>query len=576
MCLSKLGADILVVHINPLISKKDVLSLSAVNRALFQQLEGIRFRNSVIRYGGKRGMIINYLRPETLRTIKHLDINGTDDDLDAILESENFTGVTAVTVTNLILPDQQEAITPIACRLTELSEINYSEYGTTTNSTEYLLPGTLQNLQTFYLQNVPLPPLRRILSNSDGIAINLRSIAFMPIRFDTIFTDEHIPDGYIFEAIKFFRIIADRDFVPALRVVHVGLGRGGRDDKMKSERIAFFDELWNSAYAHGMWRLATRKGIMAPQVTPSIDGWTCWCDEEKGDLFLTTKEVARFEAFCKSVGQYPRFEDFISVNVHIVVKSTGVGVKKLDSDILAQIRGVCILPGAELKIQDGLNAVSTSSRCVLIQLGSIWGTVDGYLDFRRYEKIETLRIQHVGTPGMIDAFDEPRPYSDNLPLGVLSRLSVTYWTSLRELTVPAMALQRGDCDFTVDTAPISAICDRHIPAYTFPWLAKLASLRTFQVIELLACSECYLQLKQSENRDGGGYSFPGELKRMLPLGVTTFVLSAIVWVPSYEDMWLETVQNDIYAAVSDDVHVDLTGVWIQELDFEDDDDQDGN
>lgn len=63
------------------------------------------------------------IETETLRTTRHLEINRTDDDLD----------VTAVTVTNPILPDWQGVVPPTIWRLIELDEIHYSDFGGTEN-----------------------------------------------------------------------------------------------------------------------------------------------------------------------------------------------------------------------------------------------------------------------------------------------------------------------------------------------------------------------------------------------------------------------------------------------------------
>lgn len=517
-----------------------------------------------------------YLRPKTLQTIKHLAINGTKVDLDRILASPHFTGVTGVTITNPILPEQQEAFRHISCQLTTLSDTGHKDLKRSESSIKYFGEGALQNLHTFYLQNVRLPPLREILANGDGIAINLKSIAFVPFHVqDTAFTDEHIPDGYIIEAIELLRIISNFKFLPALRLVQVGLGRGAKDNKMKSDRIAFLDELWNSAGLHGLWRLATGKRI-TDQAKPFINGWVCWCDGIKGDLFLTTEEVSGFGTWCKKDKRYPRFEDFCEDNIHITVQADGLGVDKLHRDLLGQIHGVSILPADELNIEETLKAVSRSTRCVFIQFQSLWGTVIGYPNKQNFSKIETLRLQNVGIEDLVKLFDEPRPYCDNLALAVLTRLSLPQWTSLRDLTVPAMALQRGDCEDTIETGPTAASCGSHLPAYSFPWLSSLASLRTFRVIDWLACFECYEELKESENSTNLGNSFPGELKRRIPRGVIMFVLLATFWCPSDEDRWVEILENDFKEAVGGGVNVDMSYLWVQEMGFDDDEDQDDN
>lgn len=569
-----MGVDIMVIHIHPLLSKRDVLSLSTVNRALFHQLEGVRFQNTVVRYKRQGEMLMHYLRPEALRTIKHLGINGTDDDLNQILDSPDFTGVTAVTISNPIQPDQQEAFRPIAFQLTELSEVCFSE-DPPGSSTEYLGDGALQNLHTFYLQNVGLPPLRELLANRNGIAVNLTVIAFIPFRVQEVaFTDKHTPDGYVFQAIKLFRIVGNNKFVPSLRQVQVGLGRGSRDESMRSDRIAFFTELWNSAGAHGMWRLTTATRLPL-NGTPFLDGWLCSCDRLNGDLFLTAEEVSRFSAWCKRDGRYPRFEDFHTDNIHITVQPTGHGVDRLDRDLLDQIRGVSVLPG-DLNIEACLSAVTGSTRCVLIQIHSQWGTVHGYPKAKSFAKIETLRIHNVGQRDIVEVFDNPRPYNDNLPLAILTRLSLPKWTSLSELTVPTMALQRADRDDTIESGPIAATCGRHLPAYAFAWLSALTSLRTLQLIDWLACSECFKELHQSEFEVGVGYSFLGELKRRIPPRVTFFLLSGTFWCESDEDLWTIALGHEIRNAVGNDVSLNLSHLWVQDMEVHgDEEDEDG-
>lgn len=570
MSLSKLGADILVVHLRPLLSRRDVLSLSTVNTALFHQLEFVRFRNTVVRYTPQHGMLLDYLRPETLRMIKHLDINGTGGDLDRILASQNFTGVTAGTILAPIHPDQQKAFRHIALQLTELSEVSFKE-DEPGSSTNYLGDGALQNLHTFYLQNVSLPPLTKLLSNGDGIALNLTVIAFLPFCVEEVaFTDKHTPDGYVFQAIELLRIVGSNRFVPSLRQVHVGLGRGSRDESMRSKRIAFFTEVWKSAAAHGMWRLVTATGLPL-NGTPFVDGWECSCDKLNGDLFLTPEEVSEFSTGCKRDGRYPRFEDFHTGNIHITIKPTGHEVDKLDRDLLDQIRGVSVLPGDELNIEACVDAVTDSTRCILIQIQSQWGTVAGYPNAKRFSKIETLRIQNVGHQDIDEEdFEDPRPYNVNLPLAILTCLSIQQWTSLSELTVPAMALQRGNCDNTIESGPIAAICGRHLPAYAFAWLSTLQSLRTLQVINWLACSECCEELCHSEFEIRSGDSFLGELKRRIPHGVTLFLIAGTFWCESDEGQWALVLANEIGNAVGSDVSINLSHLSVQVVEFEDD------
>lgn len=567
----------MVIHIQPLLSRKDVLSLSAVNTALLHQLECVRFRNTVVRYTPQRGMLLDYLRPETLRTIKHLNINGTDDDLDRILDSQNFTGVTAGTISTPILPDQQEAFRHIALQLTELSELSFSE-DQPGSSTNYLGDGALQNLHTFYLQNVGLPPLKKLLANGDGIALNLTVIAFLPFCVEEVaFTDKHTPDGYVFQAIELLRIVGNNRFVPSLRQVQVGLGRGSRDESMRSNRIAFFTEVWKSAAAHGMWRLATATGLPL-NGTPFVDGWVCSCDKLNGDLFLTAEEVSRFSTRCKRDGKYPRFEDFHADNIHITIKPTGHGVDKLDRDLLDQIRGVSVLPGDELNIEACVGAVTGSTRCILIQTQSQWGTVVGYPNAKRFSKIETLRIQNVGRQDVDEEdFEDPRPYNVNLPLAILTCLSLPQWASLSEITVPAMALQRGDCDNTIESGPIAAICGRHLPAYAFAWLSTLQSLRTLQLIQWLACSECCEELWQPEFEIRASYSFLGELRRRIPRGVTSFLLSGTFWCESDEGLWAFILAHKIQNAVGNDVSINLSHLRVQVAEFDGDgEDEDDN
>lgn len=533
MKLTDLGPEILLLHLAPLLSKRDILLLTTVNTVLFRQFENVRFAEMTVRSYRHRASVLSVLRPRTLRLIKDLYLNGTRTDLNNIGNSNDLTGVTKLTIVGTVMPAQQCAISRVARQLTEFTDNKEFGDGHRNSSTSSLSPGSFQNLQMMRLKNVLLPPIKILMANSQGIASFLRTITFLPYQFEgPLHGNRPTPDTYVSDTLTLLQILSDREFVPSLRLVQVALQRGVGSDSMRLERISVLEGILASAATHGLWRLFADK-TLRPGLRYRIGNWSCWCDNKRGDIFVTTEEVARFTIWCENNGHYPRWDDFVSVNVHLSVESTGSGVNKLDIAVLAQIRGVSVLPGKKLNLHDALGAVSKGTRCVVIQLQIMWGTVEGsQLDPARFQMVESLSILQASLEINNGGNATPGGYWTNISLTAINYLSLPAWCNLRELTVPALALQRGYVDRHPDQSPTVASCGKHIPGYSFDWLAACTALQSLQIIDWDACATCYEKHQDLEidiDDDISGWGLIGGLRKNFPAGITTFLITGMFW-----------------------------------------------
>lgn len=574
MKLSDLGPAILVVHLIELLPHNTVLALTQVEKALYDQLGHLRFRRATLCRSDLPGSLIAYLRPSTLQTILELNLNGPSRYTSYVMRSENFNGVRAVTLFNQLQGSQKQSFGQFARRqLTSLSEIadrGTDIVGTSTSTLCDLEAGCLSELEVLYLQNVVLPPLQRLITNTDGIALHLKAITFLPFRsYDAITSVSRCTETYIKDTMVLLSMLSDRMLLPAVKTVEILLGRTDSNSTMTKERGELLKKIFDSAATHGGWRLTIKKPtILLPMLVKAyIEGWSCWCSSRKGDLFFTVKEVEEFVEWCVENGRYPRWEEFVDGNIHLDVDSNGGGVMELKKGVaarLARVHGVSILPGFENKFPDALGVVSHATRCLSIQLKAFWERLEfQVLDTTKFTIIEYLRIQIADVNNREPRYRRPRNLSVNLSFSLVTMLDLPKWSNLKALSIPALALQWSP-PASEPPQPTAASCGKHVPAYSLHWVAKCHRLQRFQVTNWTACVRCYEEQKRKarDQDDAPNRSLAGGLKTCMPAGVTDVLISG-VFTTTAPKLWGPILKIDFQNALGRKVDLDFDQLHIE-------------
>lgn len=455
----------------------------------------------------------------------------------------------------------------IAHQLTKVIEIGqFNEMA----SISHLSKGSLNRLQSLFLQDVIMPPLRHLIANRKGIAASLTSLSF--VQADMMFSTRPLPILYTRDIHDLLDTISDAHFVPNLRSLNVSLGRSCATNPSKQQRIALLDAIYTSAAAHGGWRLTPTKPRFAT-VKEDTDASQCWCSNNHGNYFVNAEEVKRFGEWCEKQDRYPRWEDFVDGNIHLDINCNGQGLKDLGATTsrLANVHGMSVLPGVKLDMETALSAVTGKTRCVLVQLQSFWGALaerEVVHTTGRWDGVRMLRVEvmpehwHSTTP----TYTRPQQYTKNLGAAVVNNLNIPLWHNLRALSVPAIALQCRD------TFPATARCRKHVAAYNFPWLAQCGALVKVQVTNWMTCVGCYEVYEDAAMQlgdigggvgvVGGGQSLVDGLAMNIPAGVKAFTISCVFEVAAKKE-WKKEVEGDVRAALGDGVEVTFEHVSLE-------------
>lgn len=306
------------------------------------------------------------------------------------------------------------------------------------------------------------------------------------------------------------------------------------------------------------------------------DASQCWCSNRQGNFFVNTEGVKKFGEWCEKQERYARWEDFVDANVHLDVEHNGeaLGDLKLPGAItsrLADVHGMSVLPGVKLDMETALSGVTGKTRCVLVQLKSFWGALDGrevVQSSGRWNGVRVLRVEVMPENWYSDTptYTRPHHYAENLSAAVINNLDIPLWRNLRALSVPAIALQSGGA------SPLSSRCRKHVAAYSFPWLAQCGALVRFQVTNWMTCVGCYkvykdvvMELGGIDARMrvvGGGQSLVDGLSRNVPIGVRAFDISCVFDVGAAKK-WRQEVESDVRAALGVGVEVGFKRVRLE-------------
>lgn len=565
-----LGQEILLLYIIPILPQKSVIALAATDKSLCRQLSFLRYPRCEIRGFMRPGSLVQSFRPSTLRQITHLLINGTDRDQEEILLSNLLTGVKSVTITRMIKTEYRRIFALFAKQLTELIEIGDDSMEGGEMSSLTLIPdGTLNKIQSLSLHGVELPPLQTILADQFGVAVSLTKFSFLPFQTEVTLRG-HLPHNYVRDSLAALRILKDAVKFPSLKAVQLNLGRSTHNNSMRKERMILLTRIWAASAMHGGWRFLTQSPI-ADESIGRINPWKCGCGVRHGALFLTIPEIDSFARYCDRINTYARWDQFVIGDLHLDVKSIRSEYLELKDPIsetvrLANVHGVSILPGRDIDLEH----VGTNTRCLLVQFKSFWdkGTsMKSNLDSKNYKSIEVLRLEVLPATAnhLPTRHSRPPMYRNNLAAAVLRNMHLPAWTSLRNLSLPAVAMQRFREN--QNFANRAAGCGHHIPGYRFPWLRFCIHLETLAITNWWTCIGCYEDMSDVQEEEDseessenphhswtGGKSMVIALMESVPIRLTEFSINSM-FDEHDPPRWLETVEKEVRGAFKQHVTV---------------------
>lgn len=481
MDLIALGPGVIVLHILPLLSEKDIRALAAVETGLFALLADMRFKTCKV--SNNIGFILDYLQPSTLLKVKDLRLNGTTAQHNLVFRTPNLRSVQRATVCCYITDNQRPAFAVFAKQLRGLTEeqdiSDPEEIGSSLSS---LPAGALTNLHALRIElTVPIDIDSRL-----GFARNLRIIQFLP-SFSSGVTEEEKLDDYILFATDFQYLlenILNKNLLPSLRLVHTDLDQPTVANHLRL-RIIILESVWTAAAAHGGWRLLAGRTSNKP-LKAYPGAWGDWWTEHATDLYLSVEEVKLFSKWCDSNNRFPRFDEFVAGRIHIHFPIECEAVDKLFDN---KIFGITLSLGSAPNLCNPVKIISTHTRAIDISLETYWGDVPTVqFGAQHFQHIEVLRIAGpTATPP-----ETSLQYSNNIGAHILSTLSTKHWSSLRALSIPAYALQRTTPEENLGGSDHAA-CGIHVGGYELAWLAQCGTLESLHVTEWCACDECELE-----------------------------------------------------------------------------------
>lgn len=569
-----LGQEILLLYIIPYLPQKAVIALAATDKSLCRQLSFLRYPRCEMKTFMRPGSLVRSFRPSTLRLITHLVVNGTGRDQEEIFLSNLLTGVKSVAITRMIRPEYSRIFALLVKQLTELIEIgDEATEDDKTSSLTSMPAGTLNTIENLSLQDVQLPPLHTLLVGSFGVNVSLTRFSFLPSQNEDVCLTGHLPRIYVRDCLAALRILKQAAMFPSLKAVQLTLGRSTNNDPMRKERMILLNRIWAAAAMHGGWRLLTQKPI-ADGYIGRINPWECGCQTGHGALFLTVPEIASFVGFCDKINTYGRWDEFLIGDVHVDVQSTRRGCMELksprgDTVRLADAHGVSIPPGRNIDFAH----VGTNTRCLLVQFKSFWDKrtcLEFRLDSKNYKSVEVLRLEVLPATENENATRHSRPpmYRNNLTASVVRKMHLPAWTSLRNLSLPAAAMQRFRDNQNL--AKRAAGCGRHIPEYRFSWLKHCIHLYTLAITNWRTCIGCYEDMPNFQEEEvseaspedsyhswTGGQSMVIALMESVPMRLTEFSINAL-FDENDPPRWIDTVEEDVRGAFKPHVTVNYT------------------
>lgn len=480
MAFATITTDIILVHILPHLTDTDIRSLAQCNHDLATILGPLRFKScSVRRY---HGCFSDNLSPSTIKTIRHLSLDGLASDHDEVFSQRDLSGVrpdlsgvVSATIVTMIEPNQRATFGIWARQLQSLREEDLCEGEDPESSLSNIPAGWFENLQELRL-DVALP---LGLENTLCFAKHLRRIQFLP-TYPQSTAEEYM--YYLGELNELLNLVSDTERVPALKVLHIGPTTVSETYQKAPHRQLMLN-IWAAVHRHGGWKLeCTLPETFLPMEYPHA--WEWWWARRAWDLTITVKEAKDFTYACEENNIYPRLADFVKGRIQVQTAG-GTPVMSALTNANIVIYGLWIHHGPTTDITAALKLVSSETRMLAICLRSYWGSVGCLIiDTTRYQELQGLLIDGPSPGHLRGSF----PYETNYGVAFVKALAVTNWTRLLTLSLPAMALQKAP----KEGVPYVSQCGLHVGGYDMEWLAEISTLKALFITQWFACTECNL------------------------------------------------------------------------------------
>lgn len=510
---SLLGIDILLLHLAPLLSPADILSLTATDRILFVLLGHLRFERTVATT--TKGFVLDYLRPSTLPSVRHITLNGSISDNQRIFTGNELRFVSTATIYTEIPRAQSHSFARLVSQLTELTEakVDHRRGG---SNLRYLPAGSLSHLKFLRLEATLPANLQSLLS----VARDLTTLHILHFPDET--TDGAY-NRYAGTLVPLLDILSSRTTFPSLRLVQLVAGCAASAVQAKI-RQTILTGIWAAIAAHGNWRLLAQKTSRPSSAFPK--GWKSWWSDRDWDFFITSEELGQFRVWCAKQKRPPILASFVCGRIHVQVTSSIPGVAGV------VVYGVSVFAGAESYGHASLSVVTKDTRAILITLEKDWGFTPTEMMDARFGSVQALKIESRAETAPYSR----RRYTMNISAGFVRTLGVRNWHGLRSLCLPVCAFQKP----LDETMKLTAACGSHIPAYDLAWLAECGSLKA---LDLTNWSTCYLCRLPEE------VSLQGGLRHLGPR-VEFLQISGHYRCPAHGiPRWREVVEEGINAGV---------------------------
>lgn len=468
MQLSTISTDLLLIHVVPLLNHSDIRALAQCNRSLTIILNPIRLQKCSVRKPA--GYFRMHLSRPTVRTIREITLNGSSTEHDDVFQCRDLAGVRSAIIVTPILPRQRVVFGRWARRLHGLREDSVDEVDDPISSIGNLAAGCLQQVRNLRL-NIALPErLDRMLS----LARRLERIQLIPEQLES-------HDGYVrylAQVTQLMCLLHDHQRLPSLKIVHIAPSFvSSLQEKIPHQEM--LKKVWAAVFSHGGWQLVSSLPTAEISV-PYPTAWGSWWATHGVGFTITLKEARQFVSACLNRNIQPRLHQYVKGPIHI---QTGGGTPEIGTLPGTAIYGVWIHHGPTTNITAALRLITPDTKVLVICLRSYSGSVGSLIpDARPYQSVQGLM------------FDGPFPshdlaqfrYADNLCVAFIKAFQLPSWACLVNLSLPAVALQRG----LTDGLPCLSLCGLHIGGYDMTVLSTLPTLKALAITQWLSCTGC--------------------------------------------------------------------------------------
>lgn len=473
MHLMRLGCDVIINNLLPLLSQEDLFALTAVDSQLLNQIGHLRFQKTKV--AKIKGFIIDYLQPATLDTIAHLTLNGNNTENNIIFGSTNFKGVISATLVTPITKGQIANFSHFVRRLSHLTELSDADDEEVT-SLSALPAGCLNRLHTLSLE-LSLPGN---LSNLLNVSLYLTKLTYLP---DVDFEDVECYQDHAHSVKSLLKLCSGSTIMPGHRLLHVHLGNSS-NPMLRTTREQILDSIWLAAGAHGGWKLFANMPDNSIGV-PYPAAYEVYWSQKYWEFCMRPSEFEGFKKCCNSLVVYPHLDQFVSGKINVNI----VEAPPLGALTGTYIDGLNIETDGEANLCGFFQVMNKHTTAITIKLTKCWGSVGSTkYSTDQFHRVTAMRIQG---PSTIES-GVTRGYDENIVATLTSSLCLNNWNNLDNLSLPIQAFQAPSLNDAGSVVPSFAACGTDVGGYSLKWLSSCNSLRAMQFTDWAVCYECNL------------------------------------------------------------------------------------